>query len=305
MKEKKHIRIVTPSRNFDLLSHSQLEEVKSYLSDIVELSFSKNCFNMHRSISNINDDINEAMDDTSVDYVMASIGGFSCNSLLTHINWEKWTKPMIGFSDITVLLNAAFKKTKKIHYLGPMLISFAQPEPLRKQVRDQLMLALNENSYYLEKSEIWSDDEWWLNNNKRTHKKTEFTIIKPGSAKGILLGGNLSSLQLLIGTEYLPDFHNSILFIEEDKDETYSKIKRMLDHLLTVNILNNVKGILIGRMPSNYDSPIKFFEEYFKDFEIPIIYGLDLGHTDPHYTIPIGSEITIQDDSKIFVKKNS
>lgn len=130
--------------------------------------------------------------------------------------------------------------------------------------------------------------------------------IRPGTAEGPLLGGNLSVLTRLLGTPYCPSFEEAILFLEEVGEEPY-RIDRMLAHLDLAGVLDELGGVVLGHFhlpdPSASNTPTLPLDEimvgYFGDRPYPVARGLVYGHCLPRLTMPIGvrARLTVNDQS--------
>lgn len=118
-------------------------------------------------------------------------------------------------------------------------------------------------------------------------------VFREGKAEGRLVGGNAGTLLLLAGTPYWPDLEGRILFLEEDEVETPSSWHRMLAHLRSTGAFRGITGLLVGRHRSEVpftseDSFEALLEEALKGIDIPVVTGMDFGHTDPLITLPLG-----------------
>jgi len=121
--------------------------------------------------------------------------------------------------------------------------------------------------------------------------------IGTGIAKGILVGGNLSLIDAMIGTPYQIDFKEKILLIEEINEAVY-QVDRMLQKLRLSGILKDLKGIIVGGITNKQAENKEYgYYELFKDLleplKIPVLYGLPIGHVTPRLTVPIGAEVEI------------
>lgn len=101
-------------------------------------------------------------------------------------------------------------------------------------------------------SETWSDDSWYIDQENRKFIKNEgYVSIHEGEATGDIIGGNMSTLNLLQGTSYMPNLKDKILFLEEDSLTGTSTLKtfdRYLHSLMQQQNFKHVKGIVIGKM---------------------------------------------------------
>ncbi|MCK7485985.1 MAG: LD-carboxypeptidase [Bacillus subtilis] len=113
-----------------------------------------------------------------------------------------------------------------------------------------------------------------------------YKCVNKGEATGELTGGNLSIITGLLGTPYLPDFENKILFLEDVGEPLY-KIDRMLAQLKLCGGFDKISGLLFGEftsmvIPNNSISehltPKELIAEFFQDVNIPIGYGFPCGH---------------------------
>ena len=135
-------------------------------------------------------------------------------------------------------------------------------------------------------------------NFKRIQKNEGRKIYKEGEAEGEIIAANLQKLMVLAGTKYFPNLEKKILFLEEEELQPMLMIHRFFTHLLEVVNLQKVKGICIGRFCEksgfSKDDPETFiYNRVFSNLNIPIIYNLDFGHSDPLFTIPMGGQCYI------------
>lgn len=258
-------------------------------------------------------DLHTMVSDPNIDILMAYWGGANTNQLLPYLNYElfkKYAKPIIGFSDTSALLLAVNKLSQIKTYMGPAGITFDKPEPFgysydyfKKTVID------HEPEIIIEDSNQYADDLYFLNPDPTKRIKKENPgrkIFKQGKAKGQILASNLQTLLVLAGTRYFPDIKKKVLFVEEDESTDTQMVHRFFTHLSQIIDLNSLKGICIGRFMSQTgfsekDPEEEVYKDVFKDVNIPIIYNLDFGHTDPLFTIPLGGEAEI-DTSKNLLK---
>lgn len=216
------------------------------------------------------------------DLLMASRGGFNCNELLPRIDFNQITKPLCGYSDITVLLNAFLAQTGKIQYLGPHLKSLAQDGSFYSL--DNLIITAFEQK-------------------QRDYVPSTSSplIVNQGGASGILVGGNLCSQIMLAGTKYYPVFEDMIVVAEEDDlcaEHTSDIFLRNLYGLLNYNFASHIKGLVIGRFKKQSKVEMVEFTSKLKEItqlkKIPIIAEFDTGHTLPHTTLPLGAFATLE-----------
>ncbi len=230
-------------------------------------------------------DLHQAFADDSVDAVICARGGYGSARLLPHIDYNlirSNPKVFVGYSDITALHAALFKKAGLITFHGPVGAS---------ELNDFSM------DYLLDVTQ----------NGERIHiKNNGQTPIKGGVCQGNLVGGNLSIINSLIGTPYEIKFDNNILFIEEIGEAAY-RIDRMLTQLANSGALNKVKGIALGYFtgcdtdPSDpfyeYSVPLsEVFKDHFEPLNVPVTYGFPFGHEEHNATLPIGLRAELNAD---------
>ena len=116
----------------------------------------------------------------------------------------------------------------------------------------------------------------------------------PGRAQGRLIGGNLTLLQSLVGTAYMPDLSGAILFLEDIGEDLY-RIDRMLGHLRLAGALQGLAGVAIGHFSrmrrATFEGACGLDEvllHYFEPVGIPVAHGFPIGHVPEQWTLPIG-----------------
>lgn len=246
-------------------------------------------------------DFHDAYADQNVRAVLCLNGGWSANELLPGIDWQLLRdnpKPLIGFSDITVLHNAIWAKTGQIGYLGPNLGSFgwATASHWRYTLDNLQQVLTSDKPLQLAKSQGWQSG-------KVTYKTTPpWKVLQEGSAQGMLLGGNLGTYYLLQGTEYAPKFDQDIILAIEDDAEAGSATAREFDRRLESlmqqpKARESVKGVLIGRFEKDSKVTLPDIRDIVQRkfaANIPVVADVDFGHTKPLLTLPIGGTVSVQ-----------
>jgi muramoyltetrapeptide carboxypeptidase LdcA involved in peptidoglycan recycling len=169
---------------------------------------------------------------------------------------------------------------------------------------------VEEGEFEIKPSEAWSDDLWWKDQENRSLIDNKgFVILNKGKAEGMIFGGNLCTLNLLQGTEFMPNISNSILFLEEDDMAgNYSSVEfdRNLQSLIHQPNFEKVKGIVIGRFQEGSKMSIKKLKYIVETKEelkkLPIVANVDFGHTNPLITFPIGGTGKLKVDDKFELK---
>ena len=315
------IRIIAPSRSMKILKEDVVKLATQRLEKIgLKVTFGKNvmkCQDEYFKCATITErieDLHEAFKDKNVKAIMTVIGGYNVNQILDYIDYkliQENPKIICGFSDITALVNAIYAKTEVITYLGVQFFSFGMKYGFDYSMEYFKKMFFENKKIEVSTSKQWSNDKWLKNQEDRNFINNEgMKIINEGEAEGKIIGGNLCTLNLLQGTEYMPDLDNSILFIEDDGETGKAFIKefdRNLQSLLHCAKGKKIKGLVIGRAENvsemNYDKWNKIIESKSELQNIPIIINADIGHTTPIFTFPIGGNANIvANDKKIKIK---
>jgi len=213
--------------------------------------------------------------DDRVDAVMCARGGYGCLRMLPFLNYPAMAarpKPLIGYSDVTALLAAVGGRCGLVTFHGPLVTTLAHAsERTLQSLRDVLLSSV---------PAIYSAEAG--------------ATVRAGKAAGIMCGGNLSTLAHLVGTPFMPDLRGGILFLE-DRGEAPYRVDRMLSHLKAAGCLDGVRGLVLGSFedcgtPSDICG---IAADVLRDTEIPILAGLEAGHTDPNLTLPLGVEAVL------------
>jgi muramoyltetrapeptide carboxypeptidase LdcA involved in peptidoglycan recycling len=255
------------------------------------------------------DDLNAAYADPKVRAVFAVNGGWSANEVLPFIDWEvmrKDPKPMIGFSDITVLLNAFYAKTGGVQFLGPNFGSLGKMIEWRYTL-ENFQAAVGGQPTTLTRSRRWGKPGQPIQATK------PWRILQRGTAKATLLGGNIGTFYLLQGTEYCPKFDQPFIFALEDDAEagslTAREVSRRFESLLQLpNFRANLRGLIVGRFEPDSHTSVKEIAGIITSKNlspnIPIVLNLDFGHTLPLLTLPIGGTVSLEANRRVKLDVN-
>ncbi len=257
-------------------------------------------------------DLQAMFADSEVKAIIATIGGLNSNQLLDKIDYSLISsnpKIFVGYSDITALLNAISVKTGLVTYYGPMILpQFGEFDGIYdytwKYFKD-LLIAAEKVDY--SPSEWWTDErlDWDTADDRPREKKQNpgWQVLFSGKVKGRLIGGNLSTLVNLIGTEYWPDMKGAILFLEDDEEDDPATYDRHLTHLKQTGVFDQIAGLLFGRPRtesgfSEDNSLAMMVKRLVGKKRLPTMLDLDFGHTDPIFTLPIGIKAEMNADEK-------
>ncbi len=311
LKAGDEVRVIAPSRSMVILKEDCIEIATKRLEDLgLKVSFGKHVYEFDADYMAADaklraEDLNEAFADKNVKAIFTVIGGFNSNQILRYIDFENIKnnpKIFCGFSDITILSNSIYAKTGLVTYSGPHYSSFGMKKGFMEYEMEYFKkMFFDDKEIEVKSSEEWSDDPWFADQENREFIKNDgMFIINEGEAKGKIVGGNLCTLNLLQGTKYMPDIKDSILFIEDD--EMAGKLFLVeFDRNLVSTIMQpgfeKVRGIVIGRSQKaacmTKEKWIKLIKSKPELENIPVIAGVDFGHTTPIITFPVGGEASL------------
>ncbi|MGJ3403639.1 S66 family peptidase [Glutamicibacter sp. Je.9.36] len=240
-------------------------------------------------------DLHAAFADPSVAGIISVIGGFNANELLPYLDWDLIAanpKVFCGYSDFTALANAVHAKTGLVTYVGAHWSSFGMRdhfEPTGQWFRT----ATHEHAWTIEHASEFTDDLWFMDQDNRSVQASGGPwILNQGAATGTVIGGNLGTLHLLQGGEFMPSLHGAMLFIEEDSSEDIHEIARKLASFLQSPSAAGLTGLAIGRFQRQSGITRSLLEQVIAKHpilqRIPVVANLDFGHTSPMFTLPIG-----------------
>lgn len=230
------------------------------------------------------DDIMQMFCNKNIDGIMCVRGGYGSSHIAPLLNYKlikQNPKPFIGYSDITYLQNAILQKTGLVTFHGLSGVCDYNDFSI-SALQNVIGKHLSNYTFpYLREA--------------NTEKLSEFDLytINEGTAKGMLVGGNLSVLVSMIGTPFAPNYENKIVFIEDIDERTY-KIDRMLTQLLQASNIRKASGIVFGAFRACDDTKKPTFslrqaiDNLIKPTKIPSSYGFSFGHIKNKITIPIG-----------------
>ena len=234
------------------------------------------------------DDLMEKFSDKSVKGIVCARGGYGCSRILPMLDYEVIRanpKVLIGYSDITALLYGIYKKSGLITFHGPVGTSTFNDY----SVNNFNKVLINPERTSLFPNSTSGDDE----------NIYGVTSIVKGKGKGRLVGGNLSIMVSLIGTEFDVDYSKKIIFIEEIGEEPY-RVDRMLTQMIQAGKFENAAGVMMGifrkcEVKKESDLTAKSFtlmevlQDRLGSLKIPVVYGMSFGHVKDKFTIPFGA----------------
>jgi muramoyltetrapeptide carboxypeptidase len=239
--------------------------------------------------------IMEAYTNEETKGIFLANGGSNLNRVIQHLDFgliRRNPKLIIGMSNMSILLNAITTMCGIVTYYGPAVIfNMGNDSGFDK---------------YSEKS--------FLNTVFHTEDKTlfekfsEWKNLHPGKTTGMVAGGNLTTIESLLGTPFEPKWDETILFWEDCFMELHS-LDMVLSHFELAGVFKKVKGIVIGRpleiaetefvINTTFD---QFIQDFFAEYKIPMMYNVDFGHNDEKQVLPIGKTVEI-DTEKLDIRE--
>lgn len=228
--------------------------------------------------------------------IVCARGGYGTPRILPLLDYDlirKNPKILIGFSDITALLQAVFVKTGLVCFHGPMGVSDFSNYTVESLMKT-LIEPEQERTFFTPTMDLVEE---------KSEEFEMYTITK-GIAEGELFGGNLALMAALVGTPYDIDYSGKIIFIEEIGEEPY-RIDRMLTQLLLAGKFQQASGIVLGvfsncvsEEPEGNSLSLKeVLVDRLSSLNIPVAYGLRFGHIIDNATIPLGIRASFDAES--------
>ena len=243
-------------------------------------------------------EIHKMYADKSIDAIWAVNGGYGATRLLDRLDFgliKRNPKPLIGFSDITALLNTIQQKTGSPCFHGSNAFDDFSSDYIKEHLKPlfgiEKPFTIGIPERYIEYGEENID--------------YKYRVITPGVAKGKIVGGNLSLLVSLVGTRHAVKTKNKLVFIEDVGEQPY-RIDRMLTHLISSGFFKNVRGVILGifyncQNSENDKESFSLHEvvnERMRQLNVPSVYGFPTGHIKQQCTLPIGVEAELNTEAK-------
>ncbi len=215
-------------------------------------------------------DLVEAIEDPAVAAIFCMRGGYGSGRLLPGLPFatlRRKPKIFLGYSDVTFLHLAFRSRMQWVTFHGPNFVADMAEDAGRL---GRVLGSLREGAGFA----------WDLGNAR---------VIRPGSATGPVIGGNLTCMAHLLGTPYFPDPRGAILLIE-DRGEAVYRIDRMITHLELAGVLPALGGLVLG----NFDgcgSPREIWDMVAgqtEPYDFPVVAGLPFGHGCENHVLPLG-----------------
>jgi muramoyltetrapeptide carboxypeptidase len=227
-------------------------------------------------------DFQQMLDDPQIKAIMCARGGYGSVRIIDDINWEKFkAKPkwIIGFSDVTVIHSHLNKQLNIASIHSKMCNSFPNVWEAASDLQKDTIVSIKKS----------------LTGEKMQYTAPFSSYNRAGTASGMLVGGNLKTLETLAGSASDIDTHDKILFVEDTGEYLYS-IDRMFWNLKRSGKLSHLAGLIIGGIKIKQDSPDEYFgktiyeivTEKTKDYDYPVAFDFPVGHQIDNFALKCG-----------------
>ncbi len=234
-------------------------------------------------------ELNAAIRHEGVKAIFPCRGGYGLSRILDKIDYDALRenpKIITGFSDLTALHLAVFKKSKIVTFHSPMPQYYLWREDGEYEYSADLFWNILSGKGY--SSEVANRYRIPL-----PEGRSEPKCLVPGRAVGRLIGGNLTLIGSTLGTPYQIETAGAILFIEDTGEEAY-KIDRILSQLRLAGLLDRLAGVIVGTFDGADEGELEsVLKEHLGSLSIPVITNYPIGHTSHNATIPCGVEAEI------------
>jgi muramoyltetrapeptide carboxypeptidase len=232
------------------------------------------------------EDFQNALNNPTVKAIWFARGGYGTVRIIDNIDWasfQKNPKWLIGYSDVTVIHSHVHRHCEIETLHAPMIFNMKK---ISNEVAQRLEDALfNKKLQYNFTENFYSD------------------MNRTGEGKGQLVGGNLSILYSMLGSQSDIDTTGKILFLE-DIDEYLYHIDRMMYALKRAGKLDRLAGLIVGGMTDMKDNKVRFNKtaeeiigEAVSEFKYPVLYGFPAGHMTDNRTLIFGREVALKVDA--------
>jgi len=227
-------------------------------------------------------DLQQMLDDPKIKAIMCARGGYGAVRIVDKLNWEKFKlKPkwMIGFSDVTVFHSHLNKNLGIASIHSKMCNSFPDDWSLAESIQIETIDSIQQA----------------LSGKKMRYIATPNSQNKLGTAEGVLIGGNLKTLETLAGTKSDINTTGKILFVEDTGEYMYN-VDRMFWNLKRTGKLSQLKGLIVGGFKIKVDPDADDFGktlhdvvlEKIKAYKYPVCFDFPVGHQKNNYALKCG-----------------
>ncbi len=225
-------------------------------------------------------DLDAAIRDKALRAIWFARGGYGTSRILDRFDLARLVrspKLLVGYSDLTALFSAVLSRASTLCLHGPMVAELGRKEAYHAPSLAAVLAG-------------------------RTTRRRVFArdVLRPGKARGRLMGGNLTVLCHLLGTPHMPDLKGAILFLEETGEEAY-RVDRLFRHLVMSGALSGVRAVVLGTFhvpPATRDFPgdrelASVIGDHLLPLKVPVVSGVPSGHGPGKWTLPLGGIATL------------
>jgi len=282
LKPTDEIRIVSPSGSINpVLIDSAKKRLESWNWKVTEGQFTRSEYGRFAGtkVQRISD-LQSALDDSDVKAILCSRGGYGVAQIIDKLDFtfvEKYPKWLIGFSDITILHNV-------ISNLGIASIHGIMAKSLAELPGNAQQL-LSLKSILTGKLPTYSVPSHELNRN--------------GKTSGKLIGGNLSVIMGMRGSQFDLDYRNAILFVEDIAEKPYH-IDRMIQNLRFSGVLAQLSGLIVGQFTDCQEDPLmkqsvlEILSDAVQKYNYPVCFNFPAGHVDFNLPLVLGTTVQLE-----------
>lgn len=240
-------------------------------------------------------DLNAALADDAIGAVWCIRGGFGLTRILDGVDYaaaQRNPKVVLGFSDVTALLLALHRHTGLVTMHGPLAL---HEMPAFTRIHLERVVTVAEAAGQLALRQPRPG--------VLVPEAHRVSSLAGGVAEGRLIGGNLTLVQCLVGTAFLPTMDGAILFLEDVGEGLY-RVDRVLSHLRLAGLLDRLAGVAVGQFNGMTRTTAdgatgldRILSDYFAPLGIPVVMGLPFGHIRSQWTLPVGVRARLNGDA--------
>ena len=246
-------------------------------------------------------DLQQMLDDPHVKAIMCARGGYGSIRIVDRLDWTKFKqKPkwLIGFSDITVLHNHIHTNCQVASIHSKMTNSFPDDWNKAEPIQIETIISIQDA----------------LSGKQMKYSAVPNPQNKTGLAEGVLIGGNLKTIETLAGSSSDIKTDGKILFVEDTGEYLYS-IDRMFWNLKRTGKLKALKALIVGGFKAKEDDPGEEFGrtlqdivlEKLKSYQYPVCFDFPVGHQRANFALKCGVKhrLSVMTDTVDLVEKRS
>lgn len=229
------------------------------------------------------DDFNRALRDDSIAGIWCVRGGYGAMRLLPHLDYDalqRHPKSILGYSDVTAIHLAILRRADLASFHAPTARAVLTPDSRAS----------------LRRATVTGEES--------CGQAPDARVIRPGRARGTLVGGNLALVAALVGTPFAAPLDGAILMLEDIGEAVY-RIDRMLQQLLLSGSLHGCRALVFGQCtdcPEASDDGARRLDDVLAEIaqalDIPCVAGMPFGHISDQWTLPLGVVAELDADAR-------